>query len=174
MGDNKMFNKIKSTAAAILALGALSISTPADAAIYHHGVCFKAANGVHFMVAEGDRQTVNANRIWCSVWEKFTIVDINGGRLRNGDLVHVISAHGKYMSAQPDGRLVANRNWPGAWETFKIRRIGVLGPRKIRSGHRVALRTVHGTWLSAENGGGWQVAANRPFRNAWETFKIRF
>lgn len=169
-----MFKHIKSTAAAILALGALSISAPADAATVYNGVCFKAANGVHYMVAEGDRRSINANRVWCSLWERFTVIDRNGGRLRNGDLVHVRSIHGKYLSAQPDGRLEANRNFPGVWETFRIRKIGALGPRKIRSGNRIALRTVHGTWLTAEGGGGMRVSANRPVRNVWETFRIRY
>lgn len=164
----------KTIAAAAVAYGALSIPAAADAASYHSGVCFKAANGVHFLVAEGDHSTVNANRVWCSVWEKFTIVDINGGQLRNGDLVHVRSAHGKFLSAQPDGRLVANRLLPGDWETFRIRKVGAWGPGKIKSGNRIAIHTTHGTWLSAQGGGGFQVAANRPIRNAWETFRIRY
>ena len=38
--------------------------------------------------------------------------------------------------------------------------------------NNIALQAYNGQWLCAENGGGWQLAANRNRIGAWETFRL--
>ena len=54
------------------------------------------------------------------------------------------SAHNKYLSAQPDGRLECNRDWLRQWEYITI--------QKLDDG-KVALKTYHNTYISARADG---------------------
>lgn len=126
-----------------------------------------------YLVAElGGGGAVNANRPARGAWESFTLVDLNGGALRDGDFVQLRSADGHYLCAEGGGggELVADRTNGGAWETFRIERLD--GAADISSGDRVAFRASSGHYLVAELGGGDVARANRPSRGAWETFVI--
>ena len=73
------------------------------------------------------------------------------------------SYHGKYVVAESNGVVNANRAQRQAWETFSVEELG---------NNKVALRSVHGKYLCAENGGGYAINANRDRRNAWEEFTV--
>jgi hypothetical protein len=78
-------------------------------------------------------------------WETFELADLDGGDLRDGDLVTLRTSRGFYVAAQNggNGRLEMDRTVAGDWERFAIvsaDRSGVIG-----DGARVALRTTSGS-----------------------------
>ena len=75
------------------------------------------------------------------------------------------ASNGKYVCADGGGghRLIADRDWIGAWETFKLIDLG---------DGNVALQANNGQYVCAEGGGGSSVVADRSHFDAWETFKL--
>ncbi|MGA0395150.1 MAG: ricin-type beta-trefoil lectin domain protein, partial [Rhodospirillales bacterium] len=135
-------------------------------------VCLRAHNNKHYVVAEGNKKTVNANRPHCKGWEKHTLIDLNGGSLMHGDKVAFRTAHGRYWSAQPNGNLEANRTKLQSWETFRIYKVAGSGGKTIRSKDKIGIYGAHKKWVVAEGGGGKNVRVNRPKRSTWETFTL--
>lgn len=80
--------------------------------------------------------------------------------VKTHDGVHYLCAEGGGGS---DGRIVANRTEPGAWETFHVERIDET---------HIALKSSGGFYVCAESGGGRELVANRTERGAWETFEV--
>jgi hypothetical protein len=115
---------------------------------------FRSHHG-QYLVAEGDKKTVNANRGQVGPWEKWT-VGVNGG-----STISLKSAHGALLSAQPNGTLEANRPAVGPWEQFHV----VLGQKGI------GLKTAHNTFLCAEPNG--TANCNRQNQDIWESFTIQ-
>jgi hypothetical protein len=136
-------------------------------------VCLKAYDNKHYVVAENDKKTVNANRPHCKSYERFQIVDIDfkkDGALNHGDYIYIRTHHGRFWSAQPNGKLEANRTQAKTWEKFRISKVaGSKGPA-INPGDKVAFYTAHKRWVVAEGGGGNVMNANRKDRKTWETF----
>jgi beta-glucanase (GH16 family) len=135
------------------------------------GITLKTV-GNEFLVAEnGGGGIVNANRDVASAWETFQLVDINGGALQSGDLVLLQASNGNYFSAENGGGGIvdANRTTPLDWETFRIGRVG--GGSTINFGDQVTLQTkTRGLFLSALNGGGSSLSADRAVASGWESF----
>ena len=75
------------------------------------------------------------------------------------------SVHGKYLSAQPDGRAEWNRPTACAWEFFE------LGER---DGRKITLRSTHGKYVSAHGGSDGTVQINRDHAppGGWEEFTV--
>lgn len=72
---------------------------------------------------------------------------------------------GHYLCADldaPDVRLIADRLQAHAWETFELERSG---------GERVRLRAANRKYVSAEQGGGRELVANREAAGEWEHFR---
>lgn len=138
-------------------------------------VTFRTVEKNKYVVAEGGGgSTVNANRDVAGLWENFTLIDLNGGSLNNGDVVNIRSQNGMYVVAEGSGGGVvnANRTVAGPWEEFQV--IKVNGNGKIRSGDSLALRAKNGQYVVAERGGGANVNANRNAIGPWENFIISF
>jgi chitinase len=137
-------------------------------------VTLKTAVVGDYVVAEGGGGgAVNANRSVASTWETFTLYDLNGGTLDGGDQVALAAHNGQLVSAEQGGGgpLHANRNQVLDWETFTLVRVG--GGGAIASGDRVQLQTkTKGLFVSALNGGGDTVVADRAVASGWETFII--
>jgi len=135
---------------------------------------------------------VTANKMEASSWEKFILIDINGGILRNGDKIHIKTNDrpenehpgaysGAYITALNGGGsgTLAKRKddanpLPGIfiaseWDTFTILKHGG-GP--IYNGDQVSFRTQSGKYFVAEGGGGGALNADRDDRNIWETFVL--
>jgi hypothetical protein len=72
------------------------------------------------------------------------------------------SAHGKYLVAEPNGSLAANRDAVGPWERFRLQRVGEGA---------VVLRSAHGKFLSAEPDG--RLTATREQAGAPQRFFLR-
>ena len=73
------------------------------------------------------------------------------------------SVHGKYLSAQPDGRAEWNRTVASNWEFFE------LGER---DGRKITLKSAHGKYVSAQPDGSVQINRDHAPPGGWEEFTI--
>lgn len=85
----------------------------------------------------------------------------------NEFVVQIESANLNYLSAECGGDdvglVTATATTPGEFETFYVSR---------REGGKLAIRTSHGRYLSAEGGGGGALHANRTTVGSWELFSL--
>jgi hypothetical protein len=105
--------------------------------------------------------------------EGFTLSDLNGGALVDGDSVQLKASNGKYLSAVNGGgtSVAATADTATDDETFVITR--VAGAATIASGDEVAFKAKSSAYyLSADMGGGGGVLANQTHAEAWETFSL--
>jgi Glycosyl hydrolase family 26 len=105
--------------------------------------------------------------------EAFTLNDLNGGSLMDGDEVQLKASTGKYLSAANGGgtTVAATADQATDDETFVISRIA--GAAVIASGDEVAFKAkTSAYYLSADQGGGGAVLANETHAEAWETFTL--
>ena len=86
-------------------------------------------------------------------WEKFEIIFTKDG------FVNLKTWKNKYLSAQRNGQLEANRDAANGWEKFEM---------FISGDAKVGFRSTHGKWLSAQPDGRMEV--NRDVLNRWEMF----
>jgi hypothetical protein len=116
--------------------------------------------------------TVSATATVADAWERFSVVDLNGGSLTSGDSIHVRTGGGQYLHATGGGgtTLDASATAPSAFTTFKL--VKRNGTGTIVAGNEVALQTDSGAYVSAQNGGGGSVDATGPALDTWETFII--
>ena len=73
------------------------------------------------------------------------------------------SVHGKYLSAQPDGRAEWNRAIANDWEFFE------LGER---DGRKITLKSTHGKYVSAQPDGSVQINRDHAPPTGWEEFTV--
>ena len=71
------------------------------------------------------------------------------------------SVHGKYLSAQPDGRAEWNRDIANEWEYFHI---------EERPGGKITLKSSHGKYVSAQPDGSVQINRDAAPPGGWEEF----
>jgi glucose/arabinose dehydrogenase len=153
-------------------------------------VSFKSFNNFYVVAENAGGDVVNANRTVVGPWEKFALVDLNGGALQSGDAVHISAPDGvNYVEAYgggaqqgatpPLGRVFADRTVPQQWETFIIRKAdGTSGV--IANNQPITLQAFLGYYVVAEGGGAPQgsvppageVWANRTAVGPWETFTL--
>jgi len=137
-------------------------------------VTFRTAIGGKYVVAEnGGGGDVHADRDTASTWETFALTDLNGGDLVSGDLVTLGTLNGFFVSAEAGGGGVVDaiRTAGLDWETFRVVKIGGTGP--LQNGDQVALQTQNkGLYVSALNGGGGGVVADRTQISGWEAFVL--
>jgi hypothetical protein len=108
----------------------------------------------NYMVAESDQLTVNVNRPQAGPWEQWSAQ-------QQGNTIVFKSTWGKLLSAEPDGRVVANRTAIGPWEQFVITDTG---------NGTVAFKTAHGKYLVTTATG--QLAGTSAQIGNAEKFKI--
>ena len=73
------------------------------------------------------------------------------------------SVHGKYLSAQPDGRAEWNRDKVDVWEYFHLEK---------RQGGKITLKGAHGKYVSAQPDGSVQINREAAPPGGWEEFTI--
>ena len=139
-------------------------------------ISFATATG-NFLVAEnGGGAHVAANRVAIGPWERFVIVDNNGGILSHNDVINLRAFNGQFVVAEGGGGGVvnANRDVTVTWEAFHI--LNLDGFADFLTGDHVALQSFNGQFVVAEGGGGGagpgSVNANRTAIGPWETFVI--
>ena len=77
--------------------------------------------------------------------------------------VSLRSVHGKYLSAQPDGRAEWNRDHASTWEYFQVEQ---------RHNGKIALKGAHGMYLSAQLDGSVQINRREAPPGGWEEFTV--
>lgn len=154
--------------------GTVDTAVEVSYAVTVRPVTFRTVVASKYVVAEnGGGGEVHANRDTASTWETFSLSDLNGGDLVSGDLITLGTLDGHFLSAEGGGGGVVDAIRTAAvdWETFRLVKVGGTGA--IQSGNQVALQTVlRGLYVSAENGGGGAVVADRASIQSWETFVI--
>ena len=73
------------------------------------------------------------------------------------------SIHGKFLSAQPDGRAEWNRDLASDWEYFHLER---------RKDGKITLRSTHGMYVSAQPDGTVQINRRAAPHGGWEEFTV--
>ncbi|HEX7182028.1 MAG TPA: hypothetical protein VF756_09310 [Thermoanaerobaculia bacterium] len=106
-------------------------------------------------------------------WSTFTLQDQDGGSLRSGDEIRLLSHNGMYLSqADAGGYVYANRQEAGEPETFVIRRIGARDRAEIGPRTPFAIETSNGLYLSPDPQGALRAQAVRI--GPAETFHLSF
>ena len=77
--------------------------------------------------------------------------------------VSLRSVHGKFLSAQPDGRAEWNRDVALDWELFNV---------EPRTGGKIALKGIHGMYVSAQPDGSVQINRRAAPPGGWEEFTV--
>ena len=77
--------------------------------------------------------------------------------------VSLRSVHGKFLSAQPDGRAEWNRDVALDWELFNV---------EPRPGGKIALKGIHGMYVSAQPDGSVQINRRAAPPGGWEEFTV--
>ena len=95
--------------------------------------------------------------------ESVSIPDEDSRRRNDGGRIALKSVHGKYLSAQPDGRAEWNRTVASDWEFFE------LGER---DGRKITLRSTHGKYVSAQPDGAVQINRDHAPPGGWEEFTV--
>ena len=83
--------------------------------------------------------------------------------INQGSGISLRSVHGKYLSAQPDGRAEWNRDHASTWEHFQVEQ---------RQNGRIALKGAHGMYLSAQPDGSVQINRREAPPGGWEEFTV--
>lgn len=144
-------------------------------------VVLKADGGQLLSAAGGGGGELHAQAHAAGPFERFTLVDLNGGDLRHGDTVALRTASGHYLGVQPnhpERQLDARRASVGPDERFELHRLdssGAVVDGVLQAGDRLALSTGAGggrRYVAAEGGGAGPLNANRPAAAAWERFVV--
>ena len=77
--------------------------------------------------------------------------------------VSLRSVHGKFLSAQPDGRAEWNRDVALDWELFNV---------EPRTGGKITLKGIHGMYVSAQPDGTVQINRRAAPPGGWEEFTV--
>ena len=141
-------------------------------------VTLRTANGYYLSARGGGGADVNAEATAVSPSEQFSVYIRNGHtQLMDGDTVTLQSLTvllAQWVSAEGGGgdgsTLNANRLVPSTWETFTVHKMNGTGA--ISNGDPVALSSINGYYVSANNAGGSTVTVDRTSAQWWETFTI--
>ncbi|MEM9293848.1 MAG: hypothetical protein AAGD01_19375 [Acidobacteriota bacterium] len=91
--------------------------------------------------------------------------------IRYGDLISLQSHHGRFLVAEQDGRLNANRRQAREWEQFRL--VDPANPASgepIRFGDQLALFSHHSRWVVGEPDG--DAHADRDQLGNWEIWTV--
>lgn len=125
----------------------------------------KVVSNYGYVMAEGggggyySGTAITANSGNPGTWETFTLRDLNGGSLQNGDYVYLQTANGTFVNpVGGGGREVLAYNWfpvvdPNPWSTLRIfRRDGRT--TEIGTGIDIGFQTIWGWWLNNQSCAG--------------------
>ena len=86
-----------------------------------------------------------------------------------GNTIALRTHHGKYVVAESNGDVNADRKVAYSWETFEVKELG---------GNKIALKSHHGKYMVAEEKSwycawcDWEVNADRKSIGSYEKFKV--
>ncbi|HBL26244.1 MAG TPA: hypothetical protein DD490_05345, partial [Acidobacteria bacterium] len=104
--------------------------------------------GGHFVTPEGG----GGGSVWVSGTRPtdqsvLVLRDLNGGSLRNGDAVEILTHDGTYLREAEDGRVLADRRQAIEGTRFVIRKIGATGHNVLGPRDRLAIEGASGQFL---------------------------
>ena len=132
----------------------------------------RASTGHYFAAGGGGGGDLRADVSTAWVWERFNLIDKNGGTLESGDTILLQSYKGQYLGASGGGGsdMVITASVGAAWEQFRIAKVS--GSGTLQNGDSISLQASSGHYVVAEGGGGGDVNANRSSVGAWEKFTL--
>ena len=136
-------------------------------------VTLQTYSGNYLVADKGGGAELMASSTTPSTWETFTLSDLDGGALLDGDVVTLKGSLGQWASAVNGGGGVINVTATAetAFEKFSI--VKLSGTGAIGNGDKIALKTtVSGQFLSAKDAGGSTVSATAPEAQEWETLTL--
>jgi hypothetical protein len=159
----------------LLALSLLLASESALAA--NMRALIRNSNDRYLSAEGGGGSHIWANRVRAQTWERFLIVDLNGGDLMSGDTVCIETWNRHYIVAERGGGTVvrADRTACGPWEKFRIWKLGDNGGAiygRIGAYNYIALQASNGNYVAVERDEHGSVMANRTAIGLWERFVL--
>ena len=135
-------------------------------------ISVRTSTGHYFKADGGGGGDIRADVSSAWVWERFNLIDKNGGTLESGDTVHLQAYEGQYLIASGGGGgdLRATASAIGSWEHFRISKVS--GSGTLQNGDSIVLQASTNHYVVAEGGGGGDVNANRSSIGAWEKFTL--
>lgn len=158
----------------ILIAIALLATAASTASAANMRVVIRNSNDRYYSATNGGGSSIYANRVSSQgEWEKFLLVDLNGGALMSSDWICIETWHRYYIVAEGGGGSVvkADRTNCGPWEKFRIWKLDDYGRRTtgaITVPGRIALQASGGHYVSVERDGRGSVVANRTAIGPWE------
>jgi hypothetical protein len=162
------------TAALAIGLAAGGSHAVVTADALERSINLRSHDGPFVVAQDGGGSGVRADSDTAGAWETFTLVDLDGGDLLDGDSIAFRASNGSYLQAENGGggALTAAGSGIGGFETFRIFALDNPGGT-VDSGAAVAILASDGaSFLSAENGGGAGVAANGGGTGGSSTFQF--
>src|SRR3989338_4269355 len=146
---------------------------------FSYTINLQASNSKYVVAENGGGSILMADRDSSGVWETFTLYDLNGGTLVNGDQVVFITSSCYAVRAESGGGSTIDTTATdiGIWETFVVNEEGG-GTNPILNGDKVSFQAwSNGSvaplyWMAAEGGGGSTIDAEGASVGLWETFTI--
>ena len=119
-------------------------------------IALKGTNG-KYVSSENGLSPMNCNRTNQDIWEKFTLVDVGGGKYA------LKGNNGRYVSSENGAKpITCNRTQIGAWEKFTIADVG---------NGKYSIKGNNNKYISSENG-NQPMTCNRTNALSWEKFDI--
>ena len=102
--------------------GSLAAISLTGYAASEYRVAMQAGSGHYLSAVNNGGGDVNASGGALDLWESFTLIDTNGGKLEHGDPVHIWTSAARYFHAEHAGgaNLTATAPHALSWETFHI------------------------------------------------------
>jgi hypothetical protein len=124
----------------------------------------------------GPRAELSASAAETDPRSSLTLVDWNGDELRSGDMVSFRDLQGDFVVAEGGGggRVLTSTEYHERERLFTLVKLDASGARgdRIDSGDTIALVVSTGEFISAEQGGGGPLRADRSAASGWESFTL--
>lgn len=127
-----------------------------------HRVWLRDADGDFIAPEGGGGGTVWTSELRPTPLSALIFRDLDGGRLRSGDSIHILAHNGMYFGEDRDGRVLADRRQAGEDEIFVIRKVGATGRGFIGPTDQLTLEAPSGRFLGAGQDGMLRVLGVEP------------
>ncbi len=101
----------------------------------------KVSSGNYLSADGGGGSDLDSNATEVGVWEELMFVDLNGGKLVDGDTINLMTYDGFYLTSS-GGKASADKSAPGATEVFTVK---LVSGSSIKAGSSIALLASDGT-----------------------------
>ncbi len=115
----------------------------------------------HLLSTDGPGRTLLANKLRANEATVFELITLVEHTPEKGDVALRVP-DGTYISLDASGRLRAGASRIGGQETFQLR----------RETNGYSLKAANGRYVTAEDGGGRELKANRDLVKGWEIFRF--